>query len=339
MSNHAFHDIASYNCISSYPIISLWTNFNISLWFIVVSSTCSASLSPLSIQTSPASPVPPWGDGASSSGACGLAELGAGFFSLAHPKHSDQKNDELMWIDVNRCESMWIDVNWCELMWIDVNWCELMWIDVNWCGLMWTDVDWCGLMWTDVNWCELMWTDVNWCELMWTDVNWCELMWTDVNWCELMWTDVNWCELMWIDVNWCELMWIDVNWCELMWIDVNWCELLWIELMWIELMWIDVNWCELMWIDVNRCELMWIDVNWCELWSFFVKSVFHALSFKTRHQVEVTWIPFDFEHPRWISESLFGAAKSCSHRLVCIIRFLQRSEHRPEQTDSPKVLD
>ena len=153
MSNHAFHDIASYNCISSYPIISLWTNFNISLWFIVVSSTCSASLSPLSIQTSPASPVPPWGDGASSSGACGLAELGAGFFSLAHPKHSDQKNDELMWIDVN----------WCELMWIDVNWCELMWTDVDWCGLMWTDVDWCGLMWIDVNWCELMWIDVN-CE-------------------------------------------------------------------------------------------------------------------------------------------------------------------------------
>ena len=103
MLNHAFHDIASYNCISSYPIISLWTNFNISLWFLVVSSTFPASLSPLSIQTSPASPVPPWGDGASSSGACALAKLGAGFFPLVHPKHSDQKNDELMWIDVN-CE-------------------------------------------------------------------------------------------------------------------------------------------------------------------------------------------------------------------------------------------
>lgn len=176
MLNHAFHDIASYNCISSYPIISLWTNFNISLWFLVVSSTFPASLSPLSIQTSPASPVPPWGDGASSSGACALAKLGAGFFFFGSP--------------------------------------------------------------------QTQWP-----------------------------------------------------------------------------------------------EKWWIDVNWCELWRFFVKSVFHALSFKTRHQVEVTWIPFDFEHPRWISESLFGAAKSCSHHIVCIIRFLQRSEHRPEQTDSPKVLD
>ena len=101
MLNHAFHDIASYNCISSYPIISLWTNFNISLWFLVVSSTFPASLSPLSIQTSPASPVPPWGDGASSSGACALAKLGAGFFLWFTPNTVTRKM-----------------MNWCELMWI-----------------------------------------------------------------------------------------------------------------------------------------------------------------------------------------------------------------------------